>query len=381
MRQKKKSSRIGNTAILLCGNDSNVIYGSGFVAPDPFIFFQIGRKKFIVASDLEIGRARSEAKSANVLSLTEITTSLKKKGVKQPSTADIISQLLRGYKVTGVIVPANFYIELADGIRKNGFNLTFKREPFFENRAIKTRDEIKKMSQVQRFTEEAVWAAVKVLRASKIKGNKLYYDGEPLTSEYIRKVINVKLMEHNCVGVGTIVACGDQGCDPHCQGSGLLRPHQSIIMDVFPRSTDTMYCADMTRTVVKGNASKELKNLYNAVYRAQEHGFELIRDGADGSEIHREVEKVFEQHGYKTGQRNGKMEGFFHGTGHGIGLDIHEYPRIGKIGNILKKGYVVTNEPGLYYLGIGGVRIEDMVVVEKSGCRNLTKFPRFLEIE
>ena len=75
------------------------------------------------------------------------------------------------------------------------------------------------------------------------------------------------------------------------------------------------------------------------------------------------------------------MQGFFHGTGHGVGLEIHEPPYIGsKAQDILKKGQVVTVEPGLYYNGIGGVRIEDLVVVTSKGCRNLTKLPKFLEI-
>ncbi len=74
------------------------------------------------------------------------------------------------------------------------------------------------------------------------------------------------------------------------------------------------------------------------------------------------------------------MQGFFHGTGHGVGLDIHEPPRVGKAQAILKAGQVVTVEPGLYYPDIGAVRIEDMVLVTETGCRNLTKFPKFLEI-
>jgi Xaa-Pro aminopeptidase len=73
------------------------------------------------------------------------------------------------------------------------------------------------------------------------------------------------------------------------------------------------------------------------------------------------------------------MVGFFHGTGHGVGLDIHEAPSVGSRDSILETGAVVTVEPGLYYFGVGGVRIEDMVLVTKNGCRNLTKFPKDLQ--
>ena len=70
------------------------------------------------------------------------------------------------------------------------------------------------------------------------------------------------------------------------------------------------------------------------------------------------------------------MQGYFHGTGHGVGLDIHEMPRISRTGSLLQEGHVVTVEPGLYYPGLGAVRIEDMVLVTKDGCRNLTNFPK-----
>ena len=74
------------------------------------------------------------------------------------------------------------------------------------------------------------------------------------------------------------------------------------------------------------------------------------------------------------------MQGFFHGTGHGLGLEIHEPPRIGKTHETLKAGMVVTVEPGLYYAGAGGVRVEDLVVVETGGCRNLTTYTKVLEV-
>jgi Xaa-Pro aminopeptidase len=78
--------------------------------------------------------------------------------------------------------------------------------------------------------------------------------------------------------------------------------------------------------------------------------------------------------------KDGRMQGFFHGTGHGLGLQIHEAPSIGKRPSVLKAGHVVTVEPGLYYLGLGGVRIEDVALVTKTGSRNLTRVPKQLEI-
>jgi len=105
-----------------------------------------------------------------------------------------------------------------------------------------------------------------------------------------------------------------------------------------------------------------------------------VMAGANGADIHRRITEFFERQGYVTGLRRGRQVGFFHGTGHGVGLEIHEAPRISPRGDTLLAGQVVTVEPGLYYPGLGGVRLEDMVVVEDGGCRNLTRHPCRLEI-
>lgn len=219
-------------------------------------------------------------------------------------------------------------------------------------------------------------AAHAMLRRAEIKGTQLWLDGQAVTSERVKKFINVKLMELDCIAQHTIVAGGEQACDPHNEGSGPLPAHRSIIFDVFPRSATSRYFADMSRTVIRGTASPELKRLYSTVKDAQEEAITKIKDGADGMKIHQGICTRFEKAGYKTGLVNGRMQGYFHGTGHGVGLDIHEAPRISRTGSLLQEGHVVTVEPGLYYPGLGAVRIEDMVLVTKDGCRNLTNFPK-----
>ena len=114
--------------------------------------------------------------------------------------------------------------------------------------------------------------------------------------------------------------------------------------------------------------------LYQTVLDAQEEAIAQIRDGADGMKIHRGICERFEKAGYKTGLVNGRMQGYFHGTGHGVGLDIHEAPRISRTGSLLLEGHVVTVEPGLYYPGLGAVRIEDMVLVTGDGVQEPYEF-------
>lgn len=361
--------------------DSNMFYATRFLCGDPFIFIQVNGKKILVMSDLEFGRARAQANVDEVLSYSEIEKHLRKNGAEMPTQIDVISSVLRRHKIKDILVPYNFWIETTDKLRQRGFRVNYKNEPFYEKRIIKTKDEIAKIERTQLMVNKATGKAIDVLRKANIKGNRIYSNGKALTAEDIKEIINIELMKLGAVAKYTIVACGDHGCDPHNQGSGPLKPHKSIVLDIFPKATDTMYCADMSRTVVKGKASPDLKKIYQAVKDAQQLGCDLIRDGVDGKFVHARVTEVLENRGYRTCQRNGKWEGFFHGTGHGLGLDVHEPPRVGKVSNILKEGMVVTVEPGLYYWGIGAVRIEDMVTVERRSSRNLTKYPKFLEID
>ena len=103
-----------------------------------------------------------------------------------------------------------------------------------------------------------------------------------------------------------------------------------------------------------------------------------IKAGVDGMRIHKGITELFNRRGFPTEVRNGRRVGFFHGTGHGLGLEIHEYPRLQKVR--LKAGQCLTVEPGLYYPGIGGARIEDVVIVTRTGCKILSRFQKVLEI-
>jgi len=359
--------------------DSNLYYATRFLAPDPFIFIQCGEEKILVMSDLEVDRARRQGRVDTVLSYSAYEARLRESGSKPTGLLDVLDMVLLERKARRLLVPGNFGIEHADSLRARGYTLTAKREPFFEERVVKSEEEIEHITATQRATEEAVDAAKEAIRAARVGGDGfLRLDGELLTSEALKKIINVKLMESDCIAQHTIVAAGVHGVDPHHQGAGPIRANESIVMDVFPRSGRSRYFSDMTRTVVKGKASPKLKAMYRSVLNAQERGIELISDGADGKAIHSEVNQVLEKDGFTTGMVGGRMQGFFHGTGHGLGLDIHEPPRISKMGAILKSGYVVTVEPGLYYLDAGAVRIEDLVAVTSTGCRNLTKFPKGL---
>ncbi len=372
-----------HTAILFVAaseRDANLFYATRFLAPDPFIFMQTATEKILLMSELEIDRARAQATVDRVLPYSEYERKLKSQGVEQPRPAEVIGAVLQEFSITDLIVPTNFGVELADALRERGYRLKTRREPFFPERALKSAEEVQHVVHTMRATEEALGQALEVIRSTDIHHGQLYYEGRALTSEAIKKIINVKLMENGCIAQHTIVACGNDACDPHNEGSGPFRAHEPIVLDIFPKSSQTGYFADITRTVVKGKPSDALRRVYDTVLEGQELGIQMVKEGASGKAIHSAIQDLFERGGYRTGVIDGRMQGYFHGTGHGVGLEVHEPPRISRVDDSLQAGHVVTVEPGLYYVGIGGVRIEDTVLVTRDGCENLTTFPKQFEL-
>jgi Xaa-Pro aminopeptidase len=358
----------------------DLYYVTKFKAPDPFIFLEVRGRKTMVMNDLEIDRAKKQADVNEVLSLNEFMDAAKKKH-KDPSSVDVIIEILRKKKIKQLVMPADSSFALVDGLRKKGIKVTSGGSPFYPKRLVKTPEEVRAIREAQRVVFGAMRMVEETLRTSRVRGGKLFYRGKVLTSDYMRTLINMYLMERGFVASDTIVACGNHSIDPHDVGSGPLKAGQSIIVDIFPKSLKTLYYGDATRTFCKGRAPEVLRKLYAAVKHAQKMGVNSIKAGADGKKIHQSILNYFEKKGYPTGEKSGRMQGFFHSTGHGIGLEIHEKVRINPMGEPLKPGHVVSVEPGLYYKGIGGVRLEDLVHVKRGGREVLSGYPKRLEIK
>jgi Xaa-Pro aminopeptidase len=363
-------------------HDANMLYAVGMFVPDPFIYFRIRGRDYIVMSDLEIDRARRASPHCRVLSLNHLQERLRRTGIKSPGHAWVIRAVLRDQRVRRVFVPANFSLGLAEELKRLGISVKVPRGGLFPQRESKSPAEVKKISAALAMAEIGMAEAMQVLRAAKIaRDHRLIYHNVPLTSEKLRSVIDTAVLQASGLAANTIVAGGKQGCDPHERGFGPLRANEPIIIDIFPRSQKTGYFGDITRTVVRGHASEGVRRLYQTVLAGQKLALRKVRAGVPTIEVHRAIQEFFEQQGYKTGKRGGHMEGFFHGTGHGLGLEIHEAPRLGTHSTgKLECGHVVTIEPGLYYPDLGGVRLEDVVLVTHNGVRNLTRFEKQLEI-
>jgi Xaa-Pro aminopeptidase len=354
---------------------ADMMYATGFHAPDPFLFLEHRGKKTIVLSDLEIDRGRKQAAVDEILPLS----ALAREAGGQPPAAVIAAYLLHRRKIRRVEVPSDFPLGFARALEKSGIRVTPVEGHFWPDREFKTARELAEIRSALGLAATGIRRAVDVLRAAEIgRGGALRWNGRILTSEIVRAEAEAAVLRAGGVPEGTIVAGGRQACDPHDRGNGPLRAHELIILDIFPRSGRSGYFGDLTRTVVRGRASEAQRRLWDTVRAAQRLAIRRIKPGVPGRDVHRAVQEFFASRGYPTEQKRGRWTGFFHGTGHGLGLDLHEEPRMAA--TTFRRGQVFTVEPGLYYPGVGGARHEDAVTVTRTGCRNLLQLSVPLEL-
>ena len=349
-------------------------YFCGFEVHDPFIAVQVGDKRIGVLNALEFGRGLKESTLDEIVPLEELTAAAEKAGIATPGPADQIAVLAKKLRIKAFDVPGEFPSFLLVKLLDLGLDINVIDGAVFPDRECKSDEEAAMVRQGNRCSAAGFAAAEAILRDSTIKGKKLMFEGKALTSEWLRFAIEVACLEKGAIAADTIVAGGDQACDPHCRGSGPLRPNDLIILDIFPRVTSTGYFGDMTRTFLRGTASDAQRDLVAAVAAAQKAALQKIKAGVMGNLVHAECNRVFKERGYETKLTSEGAVGFFHGTGHGLGLDVHEAPRIGAVKRKLLKGAVVTVEPGLYYPGLGGCRIEDVVQVTADKPKMLSRY-------
>jgi Xaa-Pro aminopeptidase len=363
-------------AIRKSGADAYVIYASSrdtdmkylthFTTSDPFVFFKKpGEPGVIIVSQMETGRASREA-TATVMTRTQAGLPKIMKTEKDPYRAT--AKMIAGQVGKKILVPPNFPIALANAMSEYCI-VVVDGGTIQSMRAKKSKIELILMNNVQKVTEKAMDRAISLIRSSSVKKGILYIDQKPLTSEQVKFSLHSLLLEHGCSAVDTIVSCGEDTAIPHMSGRGPLKSDEPIVIDLFPVEEKSGYYADMTRTVVKGEPSKDIREMYDALREAKKLGISRVKAGVSGADIHLAVVDFFNERGYENDTR-----GFIHNLGHGVGLQVHELPTIGPAGKALESGNVITIEPGLYYPGIGGVRLEDIGAVTARGFNNFTTF-------
>jgi Xaa-Pro aminopeptidase len=331
-----------------------------------------GTERLLIIRDIEMGRAKQHARVDRVHCPADFEPAGGLSGDRETATAQSVAECLRARGVTRVRADRSLPLIYAHFIEKSGLTLECDTEMGVLERRSKDSEELAWLREAQRTTEGAMQRACEtVARATAAADGTLFHEGAPLTAERLRTIIDVHLLGQGYENPESIVACGAQGADCHDHGHGVLRTGEPVIVDIFPRNRKTLYNGDMTRTVVHGAISPELARMHAAVVEAKRDAIRAVRAGVTGQSVHEATLAALARHGFAAGQpAEPRVAVISHGTGHGIGLEVHEPPLLAMKGPELVVGDVLTVEPGLYALGIGGIRIEDMVAVTATGCEN-----------
>jgi len=374
MKKKILSPSDSSELLLYADSDSNadMLYFGGVSVPDPFVAFTCHGRRIAVLSQLEFARVTREGNFDEVLSLE----SLLEQGRGGPGfPVPVIRTLARQYRIRSFRVSPDFPCGVAFGLQKAGVKLEVAEGGLFPEREFKSDHEAALIRKGNAASAAGFKTFEKLLREAEIRKGYLYHGGRRLTSERAQRAIAVACLEKGATASNTIVAGGDQACDPHCRGTGPLKANELIIVDIFPRLEASGFHGDMTRTYLKGRPSEMQKALYNTVFSAEQFALKEHRSRKSAAKIYHSVRAYFDREGFPTKRDGGTPVGFIHGLGHGLGLEVHEPPRVSPAGGRLQTGQVITVEPGLYYPGLGGARVEDVIRVRAGEPELLSKHP------
>jgi Xaa-Pro aminopeptidase len=364
----------GAEAYVMIGSSdyADMRYLTRFITTDPVVYIRkIGERGCIIVSQMEYERALHEATTGV---MTRANAGLLRIYEEEKDRWRALARMVADHAGGKVLVPPDlpyalgYHLDELTGVITDTGTVALMR-------AKKSREEVASIERVQRSAGKAMAHAIGCIKRSKPVKGMLRLDGKPLTSERIRSEMHFILMQQGCLAKDTIVSCGRDTAVPHNRGSGPLYEGEPVVIDIFPSDERTGYYSDMTRTVAKGEPAPDIREMYDAVKAAQDLAASMIKPGISGQEVYQAIVDLFSSQGYRTGS-----EGFTHNLGHGVGLEVHELPSLGPGGGPLIQGNVVTNEPGLYYEKTGGVRLENIGVVTRTGFRCITSFPRDLVV-
>ena len=356
--------------------DADFIYATSF-SVESGVYIRFAPDDDVLAvSPLEIDRARVQARAHKVVE--------ERSAYANSSWAALAARMLRDRGLTEARVSPNLRALYLEELRAAGIDTEIDRDLFRAERRHKSATEAAAIEEAQRAAEAAVVEVVRELAKAEIKDGLLWSNGDPLTSERLYARAQLLLGEKGFTCPDMIIAGSPENALPHYRGEGPIKANAPVIIDIFPTSRKTHYNGDLTRTVVVGEVSPEVRKMHAAALQALDAGIESIAAGVSGKEVHSAVCQVLVDRGYGTTSTGfeGPPDGptMNHSTGHGVGLDIHEEPSLRETSTgPLLAGDVVTVEPGLYLVGFGGVRIEDTGMVTDGGFENFTTLTRSID--
>jgi Xaa-Pro aminopeptidase len=354
--------------------------------PDAFFYAELDGRRVVVISSMEAMRVEALDIGLDVRPTEEFgADELRRSGLDAYEyDRELARRIVRGLGIGKAIVPRGFPLGVADALRASGVELEVDQELFDDRRRRKSGHELAGIRRAQRAAEEGMAAARDLLLRAEPANGGLAVDGEALTCELLKEHVQAAFLAHGALAEEMIVSHGRQTAVGHDMGSGPIARDDVVLLDLFPVDLESACFADITRTFVVGEAPSEIHEWHALCREALELAAAEIRPGVNGGDVHRLVSGYFAERGFPTQLTKPEGEvlrdGFYHGLGHGVGLEVHEAPSLGMIGDVLVAGDVITIEPGLYRNGFGGVRVEDLLLVTDDGYERLTDCPYDLEL-
>jgi Xaa-Pro aminopeptidase len=354
--------------------------------PDPFVYAETGGRRIVAIGSMEAMRVEALGTGLEVRPTEEFgADEIRRSGldVHEAAVRQVVN-IVRGLEIERATVPRAFPLGFADALRAEGIDLEVDQRLFDDRRRRKSEHELAGIRRAQKAAEAGVETARDLLARAERSNGGLSVDGEQLTCELMKQRIQATFLARGALAEDMIVSHGPQTAIGHDMGSGPIAADDVVLLDLFPVDLESACYADLTRTLVVGTVGDEIHEWHALCREALELALVEVRAGADGGAIHRLVSEHFAERGFPTQltKQPGEVlrDGFYHGLGHGVGLEVHESPGLGMLGQELVAGDVITVEPGLYRHGFGGVRVEDLVLVTDDGYERLTDCPYDLEV-
>lgn len=339
---------------------------------DPVLYLEVQGRRSVVVATVDLPRMRALPGIVEVTSFQELGFDEAISGGRSRREA-YAEAALRACVDAGIreaVAPPDIEASFADALRDGGVSLVFDESLFALRRRRKTGQELEGIERAQRAAQAGFEAVCDSLRADR---------GSP-SSEGLRAVIAGRLAELQTASHElTVVASGRQSADPLNQGTGAIARDAPVVVDIFPRDLRSACHGDFTRMLCLGTPPPELVGWHRDVHETLLIVLEAVRPGVTGEELNRIGCEHLASLGYATRldvPPDQVLEaGVLHYIGHGVGLEVLEAPTLDRGGEELVVGDVITIEPGVYQPGLGGCRLEDLVLVTEDGCRNITDYP------
>ena len=353
---------------------------------DPLLFAEVDGRRIVLTSDLESGRIAVALPEAEILDYFAFgMKELRERGLSWAKTErEVVARVVGHLGISEATVPGEFPTGLADRLRADGIQLTVDDDVFVARRRSKQSSELEGIRIAQAAAEKGMAVAASLLACAEAgPDGRLHLDGSELTAEQVRAQLRAACAADGAPCPPDVMVASVWDGFGHEPGSGPLPAGLPIQIDLFPQHEATACWADMTRTFVVGEPTPENAELIaqqeQLVRAALEDARAAIRPGVTGRQLFDATCDRFEAAGYRT-QRTGpgpnNTDGFQFSLGHGVGLEVHEEPVLGLGGHDpLVAGDVLAVEPGLWDHRIGGVRLEDLVLVTGDGAETLTRYP------